>query len=784
MSRAAFAAFAAILVASTCAVDLGPAWLADALGGSDPLAPEQRMAASTSDVLQWWNKRGTPSLGEDWTAPSGILIRGRGRAGAAGFESLSSISTSRPRPPNSVLLQLPLTSTLWFGRALADPDIGPVLCQLYGGLSGPVPSDLVGGLQAAVGTVERLPGVGRGLFALVTLLHAEAFVPGRPEFGPWLRSLPQPPAQGMLLWQTRATLNAVTAAGEAVATVALQGFAHEDAIWTLFEQSLLRWSPEAFGMVLATRANSSSLRKQLRWALGTVLARRWQLRVPVHAGAGNGQAAWAVSAHKGELRASAAGGAGGAQLPVLSAMRQGAADLPLTEAHLGPVLAPLMDAATATAGHCCHPSRCPEGRGGSEARRVGQGAAAGVVTASVGVAAPLHDETPLLAWEALALANGTRVAVPSRLRLGLRAGKAGLQAGQALRRWAVRVPDSACATQVEFGAGPRRGWEQEEVRDGWGGRSAEAKRGVEGGQCQCGDDDAGDGAGDPTGAGEQSTWWSVEQVGWGGAAVATRPGGPCAADIAATTGTPPGPAADVMAVDLVLSKRGQAFELPGGDLGWGAAQPKGLVGASFDCAILKTLLPPVRPDARPSDLIARAALAHSGMLGDAAAAEPTQAAAVNATTVLVRASEGVPSNAWVVARFLSARACLAGAEPTLSELGAGKPLCPEGERLATAKLLSDTQRQLALLRSAWGGAVEQGIFPPYDPQDVADATQAHGAMRAQVRLARQAERGEALLLRASSAARTAMLLILSARRALLSVVVELAHRLLALTPTF
>ena len=89
----------------------------------------------------------------------------------------------------------------------------------------------------------------------------------------------------------------------------------------------------------------------------------------------------------------------------------------------------------------------------------------------------------------------------------------------------------------------------------------------------------------------------------------------------------------------------------------------------------------------------------------------------------------------------------------------------------------------ALLRSAWGGAVEQGTFPAYEPQDVADASKAHKAMRAQVRLARQAERGEALLLRASPAARTAMLLILSARRALLSVVVELAHRLLTLTQT-
>lgn len=782
MSRAALAAFAAFLASRACAVDMGPAWLAEALGGNDPLAPERPVAAATSDVLQWWNKRGSPRLGDDWTAPSGIHVRGRGRAGAAGFESVSSIKMSRTRPPNSVLLHLPLSSTLWFGRALADRVIGPVLCQLYGGTAGPVPPDLLPGLQSAVDTVERLPGVGRGLFAIVSLLHAEAFVPGRPEFGPWLRSLPQPPAQGMLLWQTHATLNAVSAAGEAVATMALQGFAHEDAIWTLFEQSLLRWRPEVYGKLAAASSGSSSLRQQLRWALGTVLARRWQLRVPVRTEASSGQAAWAVSAHKGGLRAAAAGG-GAAELPVLRAVPPAAESAPPTEAYLGPALAPLMDAATVTAGHCCRPARCPEGGQPGGSRSVGPGKAAGVVTASVGIIGPPHGNGPLLTWEAFALANGTRVAVPARLQLGLRAGKAGLQAGQALRRWAVRIPDSACPVQVEFGAEPRRAWEQQEVVDAWGDAADEAAQGEEGGQCMCGDDDAGEGVGDPTAGGRQSMWWSVEQMGWGGATVATRPGGPCAADIAATTGTPPGPAADVMAVDLVLSNRRQAFELPGGDVGWGAAQPKGLLGASYDCAILKTLLPPVRPDARLSEVMARAALSRSGMLGNAAESADTQANAVNATTVLVRASESIPSTAWVVARFLSAHVCLATTEPTLADLGTGKPLCPEGERQAVAKLLSDVRRQLALVRSAWGGAVEQGTFPAYEPQDVADASKAHKAMRAQVRLARQAERGEALLLRASPAARTAMLLILSARRALLSVVVELAHRLLTLTQT-
>jgi hypothetical protein len=174
---------------------------------------------------------------------------------------------------------------LTLSKALADPLIGPALCKIYGGQTEK---------GELLGTVEGMVGVGRGFVALAALLHAEAFLPQRPRWTAYLRSLPLQPAASGLLQSVPDLFHALRGAGESIAPLIDTWMRVENAVWEILRDVLFIPLASAYapmvnpagasilkegGGVLAQEAENT-LRHQVRWVFSTLVDRQWHAVVP------------------------------------------------------------------------------------------------------------------------------------------------------------------------------------------------------------------------------------------------------------------------------------------------------------------------------------------------------------------------------------------------------------------------------------------------------------------------------------------------------------------------
>lgn len=755
----------------------------------------------------------------------------------------------------AIAASMRLGQTLSVANALADVEIGPVLCQLYGGQTGPIPNgpDLEYA-RALLNRVEMAPGMGRGSFAVLSFAHAEAFLPGRPMFADWLLSLSQPPTGGMLQWMSSVDVVPLNQAGAAIAPLMQDAFVTEDLAWQLFNETLARYSTGRFNRAPSSPGGSlliPPLRRQLRWAMSAVLPRRWFLSLPLRVNPSTDSPALSsesnmsdpTTGHSARWAAVAAsstssriwarawlsqpndgdefGMNGWEMLPVLALGLSRQPD----QAIIGPVVVPVLDAASSgwqawlaqTQPHlgACDIDGCTNhslGDDGPAALHV-EAAMTPVFSphplASNGAgrdlrrttaAPPLsslpdasesllaqHPEVDGPVWQRLRLANGTDVAVPLAL-VGLRVRNLG-----APKRRNARPGEPTKLVRPAVLLAPRSlGLDAASV--------AERARGAASAACE----GAGKGPSDRTCEGEATDewkdhegtrWWVQDgRFGGWGAGVEERVGGPCAIDIAATAGVPPGPPGDALSVDLVMSSSDTVYELPGGDAATAASrigQPGGH-GLSSDCTVLVLPIPPPSASMTVSGVTARALLADAGLL-DASEVlfnRTTGPAPERVVAAVARVGQPIPQPIRKAARLLTAWKCsaLSGSDdlsthstPLPGDVG-NEPLCLSSERAALVLLRDAIGRQLARVRSAWAAAVDSGTFPSYD-----DATITEAARLSKHRViggtpAGSHARGAAVFAKAAPGAQTSMQLLLSARRALLAALQQVMLEWVQLMP--
>jgi len=617
---------------------------------------------------------------------------------------------------------------LW-SDALEDGIFGRNLCQLYGGdtASGPMSdSESLSRLQSMLRTVESFPGFGTGVVGLAVLLHAEAFLPDRPRWAPWLQTLPQPPAVGLLLSLGADAVTVLSGAGEAVAPQLHAAFSAEHYGWLVFRHGIAGESPRVYGTDLGDK---SMLRKQFRWALSTVIARRWQLVAGLAPRPGGGAPVRRVG---GGLELSGSAVPGGVPLPVLGSewsVHPGRDDGAPAAVLLGPALLPALDVVLAPGWWI----RC-------ESEDAGVACPPGNASEVIGAVSPPSR------WVPHRLANGSVFALPD-LRVALFAApSAGV---------AAEPGDAAAAADTGAEAGARL-W-RPSVRPGTAFPAGGPVPGTAGGA---------------------EAWTVTDGPGWG-AGVPSRAEGPCAADVAATVGVPPGRDEDAMAPDLVLGSEAALYELPGGDMAWAAAlPPRDRRALPTDCSLLALPVPRADGSAKVRDVLARALLASTGAVTlDADGSDGVVAS-------LIRATSPLPAEVWQSARLLSSWECMSagGSELRLDEVTSGAKLCTAGERGAVAVVRSAVGAHLAAVRRAWAQGVRMGLLPvpPAGAAEEARALMSQGASGATLRSA--AIEGPRLVAALSPQGRTVARILLAARRALLAALGECTRYWLTLLP--